>query len=153
MSGPHTPTGVARPSRISSGWGCPAQISVATQPSACGVSKATAAVQSDRSWGLMSDALSSRTAAAGSASAPHAAQRVTPLRGQRRGLDALAGDVTDEDHPARVRLDGVKEVAAHEGLLAGGSVERGEREVWDVGQVVGQQAGLQRLRDAGTLRV
>ena len=68
---------------------------------------------------------------------------------QRRCLDALAGDVAEEDEMAAVGgRDDVVEVAADVRSQLTRLVARGDGEVRDMREFFRQQAGLQRVRDA-----
>jgi hypothetical protein len=79
---------------------------------------------------------------------------VTGGGGDRGGLGALARDVAEDGRPDAVAaLEDVEEVAADHVLVAGGQEDGRELDAGYLGELTRQQAGLQRLRYLGALRV
>jgi hypothetical protein len=73
---------------------------------------------------------------------------------QRCSTHAFAADVADRQPPPPIaELEQVVEVAADLARRAGRPVARGDRARGSVGQVVGEQAALERLRDPTLLGV
>ncbi len=70
-------------------------------------------------------------------------------RGDRRGVLALAADVADRHAPAVRGAEHVVEVPADVQPVGGGHVSGGDLDPGHVGQLPGQQAGLQRIGDLG----
>ena len=143
---PAGPSSTTFPARRSSGGGWPAAATVIRDPS---ISTHTSVTGASRGCSTRISLTSASTAAGPRVEARRGAHGVAHERGERGGGDALAGHVAEE-HEVAAAVGGhdVVEVAADLGALLAGLVGRGAAPAGQLRQALGQQAGLERVRDA-----